>query len=115
MKRLTLMLAFVLGILTVNGQDFLKKSKVSGSFQVDGNYYWEDNGIGITKDDINGEEFGAYGFGKLQYQLGNFTAGFRFEAYQTTPILGSLLHRPDHLLVGEVRCLEEDLLLRFPD
>ena len=88
MKRLTLMLAFVLGILTVNGQDFLKKSKVSGSFQVDGNYYWEDNGIGISKEDLNGEEFGAYGFGKLQYQLGDFTAGFRFEAYQTTPMSG---------------------------
>jgi len=88
MKKLSLILAFVLGVTTMYGQDFLKKSKVSGSFQIDGNYYWEDNGIGITKDDINGEEFGAYGFGKLQYQLGNFTAGFRFEAYQTTPMSG---------------------------
>lgn len=84
MKRLTLMLAFVLGILTVNGQDFLKKSKVSGSFQIDGNYYWPDNGIGITKEDVGGNKFGANGFGKLQYQLGNFTAGVRFEAYTNT-------------------------------
>ena len=70
------------------GQDFLNKSKVSGSFQIDGNYYWEDNGIGISAGDINGESFGAYGFGKLQYQLGDFTAGMRFEAYQTTPMSG---------------------------
>ena len=78
----------MLGAATLYGQDFLNKSKVSGSFQIDGNYYWEDNGIGITAEDINGESFGAYGFGKLQYQLGDFTAGMRFEAYQTTPMSG---------------------------
>ena len=78
----------VLCATAIYGQDFLTKSKVSGSFQIDGNYYWEDKGIGITEEDINGESFGAYGFGKLQYQLGNFTAGMRFEAYQTTPMSG---------------------------
>ena len=88
MKKLTLLIVFVLGITAVYGQDFLKKSKVSGSFQIDGNYYWEDEGIGITADKINGEKLGAYGFGKLQYQLGNFTAGIRYEAYQNTELSG---------------------------
>lgn len=78
----------ILGVVSLQAQDFLKRSKVSGSFQIDGNYYWEDKGIGITEEDINGEEFGAYGFGKLQYQLGDFTAGIRFEAYQVTPMSG---------------------------
>ena len=78
----------MLGVTAMYGQDFLNKSKVSGSFQIDGNYYLEDNGIGITAEDINGESFGAYGFGKLQYQLGDFTAGMRFEAYQSTPMSG---------------------------
>lgn len=88
MKRIFILVTFVLGVTTVYGQDFFNKSKVTGSFQIDGNYYWEDEGIGITADKINGEKFGAYGFGKMQYQLGNFTAGMRFEAYQNTPMSG---------------------------
>ena len=88
MRKIFLSVFLMLGAATLYGQDFLNKSKVSGSFQIDGNYYWEDNGIGITAEDINGESFGAYGFGKLQYQLGDFTAGMRFEAYQTTPMSG---------------------------
>ena len=88
MKKITLLIAFVLGITASYSQGILEKSKVNGSFQIDGNYYWEDEGIGITADKINGETLGTYGFGKLQYQLGNFTAGMRFEAYQTTPMSG---------------------------
>ena len=88
MKKITLLIAFVLGITASYSQGIIEKSKVNGSFQIDGNYYWEDEGIGITADKINGETLGAYGFGKLQYQLGNFTAGMRFEAYQTTPMSG---------------------------
>lgn len=88
MKRIIIFVLLILGVVSLQAQDFLKRSKVSGSFQIDGNYYWEDKGIGITEEDINGEEFGAYGFGKLQYQLGDFTAGIRFEAYQVTPMSG---------------------------
>lgn len=88
MKKLSLSTVFVLIVTAMCGQGLLDKSKVSGSFQIDGNYYWEDKGIGISEEDINGESFGAYSFGKLQYQLGDFTAGMRFEAYQTTPMSG---------------------------
>ena len=88
MKKLLLFVAITLCATTIYAQDILSQSKVSGSFQIDGNYYWEDEGIGITEESLNGQKFGAYGFGKLQYQLGNFSAGMRFETYQTTPMSG---------------------------
>ena len=88
MKRLALLLVLVLGTAAMFAQGLLEKSKVTGSFQIDGNYYWEDKGIGITGEDINGNKFGGYGFGKIQYQLGNFTAGFRYEAYQIFKMTG---------------------------
>lgn len=88
MKKLLFLAAFIIGVTTVYGQSILEKSKVSGSFQIDGNYYWEDEGIGITEDVIDGNKFGGYGFGKVQYQLGNFTAGIRFEAYQIFRMTG---------------------------
>ena len=88
MRKLLLFVVITLCATTLYAQDILSGGKVSGSFQVDGNYYWEDEGIGITEENIDGQKFGAYGFGKLQYQLGNFTAGMRFEAYQNTPMAG---------------------------
>ncbi|MBR6439230.1 MAG: hypothetical protein IKS65_08650 [Bacteroidales bacterium] len=88
MKKILLIVAVMLCVTTIYAQDILKQSKVSGSFQIDGNYYWEDEGIGITEESIDGQKFGSYGFGKVQYQLGNFTAGMRFEAYNTTPMSG---------------------------
>ena len=88
MKRLLTLLLVTFCVSAAYSQDFLDRSKVSGNFQIDGQYYWEDTGIGITEENINGEKFGAYGFGKLQYQLDNFTAGIRFEAYQTTNVSG---------------------------
>lgn len=88
MKKILILVAAILCSTMTYGQSVLSGSRVSGSFQVDGNYYWPDNGIGISEENINGEKFGAYGFGKLQYNLGDFTAGMRFEAYQNTPMSG---------------------------
>ncbi|MCI7377460.1 MAG: DUF6029 family protein [Bacteroidales bacterium] len=88
MRRIFLIVAALLCATTAYAQDFTNRSKVTGSFQADGNYYWEDKGIDITAEEINGESFGAYGFGKIQYNLGDFTAGFRFEAYQNTKMSG---------------------------
>ena len=88
MKKILLIAAVMLCATAAYAQDILSGGKVSGSFQVDGNYYWEDKGIDITEESLDGQLFGAYGFGKLQYQLGNFTAGIRYEAYQTTPMSG---------------------------
>lgn len=88
MKKILILVAAIICSTMTYGQSVLSGSRVSGSFQVDGNYYWPDSGIGITEENINGEKFGAYGFGKLQYNLGDFTAGMRFEAYQNTPMSG---------------------------
>lgn len=88
MKRILLFITLILGVSSLQAQGIFERSKVNGSFQVDGTYYWEDQGIGITSEAINGQKFGAYGFGKVQYQLGNFSAGMRYEAYQITPMSG---------------------------
>ena len=88
MRKIFLSIFLMLGVTAMFGQGLFDKSKVSGSFQIDGNYYWEDDGIGISAEDINGNKFGGYGFGKLQYQLGDFTAGMRFEAYQIFQMTG---------------------------
>ena len=45
MKKLTLLIVFVLGVMAVNGQDFLTKSKVTGSFEINTQYYMADDGI----------------------------------------------------------------------
>lgn len=82
MKKLALLIAFVLGVTAMYAQDFLTKSKVTGSFEINSQYYMADEGIGITDSTINGQSLGINGFGKIQYTLGDFTAGIRFESYQ---------------------------------
>ena len=81
MKRFLLSLALVLCATGLFAQ--VENAQVNGSFQVDGQYYMVDNGIGITEESIkNGVgKFGLAGFGKINYSLGNFTAGLRYEAY----------------------------------
>ena len=82
MKKLTLLIAFVLGVMAMNGQDFLTKSKVSGSFEINSQYYMADEGIGITDSMVGDKYMRINGFGKIQYTLGNFSAGIRFESFQ---------------------------------
>ena len=81
MRRILLLLAFV-SCATVSFAQ-IGNSQVNGSFQIDGQYYKVDEAIGITEESIkNGVgQFGLNGFGKINYSLGNFTAGIRYEAY----------------------------------
>ena len=79
MKRFLLSLALVFCATSLFAQ--LDNSQVNGSFQVDGQYYQVDEAIGITEESIKGNKFGIAGFGKINYSLGNFTAGIRYEAY----------------------------------
>ena len=55
MKRLSLLIVLVLGVTTLYAQDFLNKSKVSGSFEINAQYYMADDGIGITDSTLNGK------------------------------------------------------------
>ena len=79
MRRILLLLAFV-SCATVSFAQ-IGNSQVNGSFQIDGQYYRVDEGIGITEESIKGNVLGITGFGKINYSLGNFSAGIRYEAY----------------------------------
>ncbi|MBE9483962.1 MAG: hypothetical protein IMY74_03890 [Bacteroidetes bacterium] len=68
-------------------QNFVDFGQVSGSFQFDGQYYMEDDKLGITDSTLDGKLFRMNGFGNIIYTNGNFRAGFRYEAY-LPPIAG---------------------------
>ncbi len=88
MKKIISILAIVLAFgTTINAQDFIKRSQVHGSFEVDGMYYHADDELGITDSIINGNVFGMNAFADIIYTLGDFSAGFRYEAY-LPPIAG---------------------------
>ena len=86
-----LSLCFVLVFLIVPrftmGQDFIKNSSVSGSFQADGQYYVKDSKLGITDSSLNGKLTGMNGYTEINYSYKNFNAGMRFEAY-LPPLVG---------------------------
>lgn len=73
--------------LTSTGQDFLKNSSISGSFQTDAAYYLNDSKMGINDSTLDGKYIRMNGFMEVNYTLGNFTAGMRFEAY-LPPLIG---------------------------
>ena len=87
MRRILLLLAFVSCATISFAQIEIGNSQVNGSFQIDGQYYQVDEAIGITSETIKGQKVGLNGFGKINYSLGNFTAGIRYEAFQT-PLSG---------------------------
>jgi hypothetical protein len=88
MKKLVTFLLFALALTTtVSAQGFLGKSEVHGSFEADGMFYHADKDLGITDSIINGNVFGFNGFADIIYTLGDFSAGFRYEAY-LPPIAG---------------------------
>ncbi|MDL2262767.1 DUF6029 family protein [Bacteroidales bacterium OttesenSCG-928-I21] len=60
---------------------------ISGNFQADGQYYFEDSKIGATAVD---EKFLINSYANFTYTLGNFSAGFRYEGY-----MNSLLGYPN--------------------
>ena len=85
MRRILLSLAFVFCATALFAQ--VENAQVNGSFQIDGQYYKVDEAIGITSETIKGQKVGLNGFGKINFSLGNFTAGIRYEAFQT-PLSG---------------------------
>lgn len=83
-----LLLTSIFG-LTTKAQlgDFLQSTQVHGSFQVDGQFYFPDEGMGITDSLIDGKIIGLNGFGNINFSIGKFSAGFRYEA-MLSPIAG---------------------------
>lgn len=88
-KIIALILLGATFCISANAQtgDFLQRSQVHGSFQIDGQFLSPDEGLGITDSLINGRKIGLNGYGNINYSLGKFTAGVRYEAY-LTPIAG---------------------------
>jgi len=83
---------FITGLILIlagnaQAQNFIDRGKVSGSFQFDGQYYMEDDKLGITDSTLDGKVFRMNGFGNIIYTNGRFRAGFRYEAY-LPPIAG---------------------------
>jgi len=73
--------------VAVTGQDFLKNSSLSGSFQSDVAYYLKDSKMGITDSTLDGKVIRMNAFTEVNYSIGNFSAGLRFEAY-LPPLIG---------------------------
>lgn len=59
---------------------------VNGNFQIDAAYYQKDTAINA---DPGKEVFRYNAFGNINYSLGDFTAGFRYESYNP-PLIGYL-------------------------
>ncbi len=67
--------------LLARPQDVLKGSEIHGSMQADATYYLTDPKTGITDSTLDGKLIRMNAFTEVNYSLGNFTAGMRFEAY----------------------------------
>ena len=92
MKKISLYFSAILFLFLIfprftMGQEFIKNSSVSGSFQVDGQYYMKDTKLGITDSTIDGQLTRMNGFTEVNYNYKNFNAGLRFEAY-LPPLVG---------------------------
>lgn len=80
-KTIGVLIVFLFITLAAQAQLPNKYGQVSGSFQFDGQIYQPDTELGITKDMIGGQTARMNSFGNIIYRLGNFSAGFRYEAY----------------------------------
>lgn len=79
LTRISVIIVFFLFITNISfSQNFFNQSQIHGNFQMDAMYYQQDSLIG-TKNCP--EKALMNGFGNVIYTNGNFSAGFRYEAY----------------------------------
>ena len=83
-KVFVLVIIAFIAALNLKANDIFSQSRVSGNFQFDGQIYQKDSIIGAEEVD---EKFLSNGFLYLNYSLGDFSAGMRYESYQN-PLLG---------------------------
>ncbi len=67
-------------------QNFYENASISGSLKYDGQLYLPDDAMGIPDSTLT-KHFGMNAFGELDYTVGNFRAGMRYEMY-TPPLNG---------------------------
>ncbi|HEX3073030.1 MAG TPA: DUF6029 family protein, partial [Ignavibacteriales bacterium] len=82
MKLFTLILLLITAGATAFGQT--SDARISGNFQIDAQYYQKDSAIGAEEVD---QKILSNSFLYLNYSMGNFNAGLRYEAY-LDPLLG---------------------------
>ncbi len=87
--RLVFGIAVAAAILPVtsHAQDFVKNAEVSGSMQLDGQYYVPDSKMGISDSSLDGRITRMNAITQIDYSYKNFSAGMRFEMY-APPLVG---------------------------
>jgi len=83
MKKILLAL-IIFTLLSEINQGFAQNllgGQVRGDFQLDAQYYNKDKELGINDSTLNGKKFGSNAYLNVTYELGNFTAGVRYEHY----------------------------------
>lgn len=78
LKRIILSAIFILAFAAINAQD---QGRLSGNFQLDAQLYRADSSIGAAAVP---EKMGFNSYSNIRYDVGNFSAGLRFEGYMNT-------------------------------
>ncbi len=82
--KLVIFTAILFQLFISKGQNILEQGKISGNFQFDAQYYFEDSLIGAPEVK---EKMLMNSFANIIYTNNDFTAGVRYEIYQN-PMLG---------------------------
>ena len=85
-RRLLLSVLLMGATSALFAQNFYDNASISGSLKYDGQLYVPDDAMGIPDSTLT-KHFGMNAFGELDYTVGNFRAGMRYEMY-TPPLNG---------------------------
>lgn len=85
-RRLLLSVLLMGATSALFAQNFYENASISGSLKYDGQLYVPDDAMGIHDSTLT-KHFGMNAFGELDYTVGNFRAGMRYEMY-TPPLNG---------------------------
>ena len=85
-RRLLLSVLLMGATSALFAQNFYENASISGSLKYDGQLYVPDDAMGIPDSTLT-KHFGMNAFGELDYTVGNFRAGMRYEMY-TPPLNG---------------------------
>lgn len=86
LRRLLLSVLLMGATSALFAQNFYENASISGSLKYDGQLYLPDDAMGIPDSTLT-KRFGMNAFGELDYTVGNFRAGMRYEMY-TPPLNG---------------------------
>lgn len=84
-KKLAILgaLSFIIGKGFAQDGDLIDLGRISGNFELSGQYYRTDSAISAVVPD---EKTALWGFGNIMYRRDKFSAGMRFETYLPGPV-----------------------------